>query len=168
MVNARERTRERSAVSVRRQRLVVRRAALEDVAVDRLGREVVKLRSHQVGLVIAGLGIETSLGTIDVRERRGMGLRDVTGSIDAETLVGERHVHKSLLRMISTERVHLLALQLVLDALAVGRVPDERKDRSDAFHKECSLGGLCIVQRGLDTVVPIRIPKQLLQACAIE
>ena len=55
----------------------------------------------------------------------------------AKVWVAEGEVGDGLLAVVSTTvagTIHLLALKLVLNALAIGRIANEREDRSDAFH----------------------------------
>jgi hypothetical protein len=51
---------------------------------------------------------------------------------------------------------------------AVWCVPNERKDRSDALDEERALVRLSVVQRGLDTVVAVRVTQELLEAGAVQ
>ena len=51
----------------------------------------------------------------------------------------------------------LFALELRLDALAVGRVADERQDGAYALDKESTLTWLGVVESGLDAVVAVRV-----------
>jgi hypothetical protein len=57
--------------------------------------------------------------------------------VATSTMIG--HVHsESLLTVVTPEMIHLLlllALQLVLDALAIGRIPNQRQNRPNAVHK---------------------------------
>ena len=46
--------------------------------------------------------------------------------------------------------VHLLALELVLDALAVGSVANQRENRANAFDKQRALVGLRVIKSSLD------------------
>ena len=55
----------------------------------------------------------------------------------AKVWVAEGEVGDGLLAVVSTTvagTIHLLALKLVLNALAIGRIANEREDRSDALH----------------------------------
>lgn len=61
-------------------------------------------------------------------------------------MAAESHVDQGLLIVEASEVVHLLALELVLDPLAVRSVANERQDRSDAVDEEGALGGLGVVQ----------------------
>lgn len=57
-----------------------------------------------------------------------------------------------LLSVITSEVVQMLSLQFVLDALTIWRVPDQRKNRSDAFHEKCSLRWLSVIQSSLKSI----------------
>ena len=46
--------------------------------------------------------------------------------------------------------VHVLSLELVLNALAVRRLPDQGQDRPDAFHEQRPLTGFRVVEGSLD------------------
>ena len=82
------------------------------------------------------------------------------------------HVHDALLtRRVSAVRavvVHLLALELVLNALAVWRVADEREDGANAFDEEHALAGLSVVESGLYAAVAVRVAEELLETRAVQ
>lgn len=59
--------------------------------------------------------------------------------------------------------VHLLTLEFVLDSLPIGRIPNQRKDWSDPLDQHGSLRSISIVERGLDTIIPVGISQQLLE-----
>ena len=111
----------------------------------------------------------------------------------SHALIAEAHVDERLLVVVvpaaaAAVDVVVLALQLVLDPLAVRRVPDEGQDGADALDKERALTRLGVIKSGLrpqvsekcttdkgsgkgtclDTVVAIGIPEELLEARAVE
>lgn len=49
----------------------------------------------------------------------------------------------------ASEVIHLFALELVLDALAVGSIADQWENRTNALNKEHALLRVSIVKRGL-------------------
>lgn len=61
----------------------------------------------------------------------------------------ESHIDQGLLIVEASEVVHLLALELVLDPLAIRSVTNEGQDRSDAVDKKGALCGLGVVQGSL-------------------
>lgn len=68
----------------------------------------------------------------------------------AQTLVGEGHVDKLIVATEGTIFCSLnLALQLVLNALAVRSIADEREDGTNALDKQSSLRRFSIVQSSL-------------------
>ncbi len=83
-------------------------------------------------------------------------------------MISQSHVDESLLRMVAAERVHLLALQLVLNTLSVRCVPNEGKNRSYALDEESALRRLCVVQCRLHAIVAIRVAEKLFKSCTVE
>ena len=76
--------------------------------------------------------------------------------MNPHTLVAESHVNQGLLVVVAasattTEVVHLLALQFVLDAFAVWGIPNERKNRTNALDEQSALRRLRIIQSGLQS-----------------
>ena len=53
--------------------------------------------------------------------------------------------------------VHLLTLEFVLDSFPIGRIPNQRKDRSDPLDQHGSLRSIGIVERGLRSLISVRI-----------
>lgn len=116
------------------------RAVLQDIAVDRMRRQAVKTA---VQVVLRKAALQTSLQGI------GTGVTFPEGAAGVETLmrnvarmathdqvgVSDGNACAGLLTMVAaTETVDLLALQLVLDPLAVRCVTNEGKDRPDALN----------------------------------
>lgn len=55
--------------------------------------------------------------------------------------------------MVSTVVVvHLLTLQLVLNAFTVGSVPDKWENRTNTLDEEGALGRLCIIKCSLNVI----------------
>lgn len=77
------------------------------------------------------------------------------GSVaNAQALIAEPHVNERLLVVMvaaAAAAVHVvvLALELVLNALAVRSVPDQRENRTDPLHEKRTLAGLSVIQRRL-------------------
>ncbi len=65
------------------------------------------------------------------------------------SLVAESHIDECLLIGEAAERIHLLTLQLVLDALAIRSITNQRKNWADAFHEQSTLGWVSIVESSL-------------------
>jgi hypothetical protein len=71
--------------------------------------------------------IESALCTVDIRQRiRLESLRNVAACAvrTTQAWVAESHVDQRLLVMIASKVVHLLALQLILNAFAVWSITD--------------------------------------------
>jgi hypothetical protein len=66
-------------------------------------------------------------------------------------LIAKSHAGKDLLTVITAapKMVHLVALELVLDTLAVGSVADKWKNRANSLHEEGALGRFGVIQCGL-------------------
>ena len=64
--------------------------------------------------------------------------------------------------------LHVLALQLRLDPLAVRGVADHRQNRPDALDEEHALAGLGIVERRLNNIVGERVAQELLEPVPVE
>lgn len=172
------------------------RITLQDIAVDRLWLHIMQLRRN----VALGKGalvwesrptsrVQAVLSSIDLDHLALVDrvlvyrLRDVTragtsGSLmKAHPLITESHVDQGLVIETSAAKmIHLLALQFVLDALAIRSVANQRENRTNAFHKQSTLLWFCIIQcslgryqyvsaiivwkrhsTNLDTIVTIRI-----------
>ena len=99
---------------------------------------------------------------------RSVGVRRTTKPVRLQ----RGHVDDALLaRGVAADRavvVHLLALELVLDALAVRRVADERENGANAFNEQRALAGFGVVESSLDAVVPVRVAEKLFEARAVE
>jgi len=140
--------RESTSKSSRRQALPVTRPVLQDVRINGLGLQAVQRR--QMGLSIRRLVLgrhrieSTRLRSVEICKRAAWnGLRKAGTS---QSLVGKRHVDQTMLTSISSsEVVHLLSLQLILDSFSVWRITNERKNRADAFNKQGPLRRLGIV-----------------------
>ena len=63
-----------------------------------------------------------------------------------------------------SRRLGAIALQLALDTLAVGRIADRRKDRSNALDEMRALCRLRIVEARLYNVVSKRVAQKKLEA----
>ena len=63
-----------------------------------------------------------------------------------------------------SRRLGAIALQLALDTLAVGRIADRRKDRSNALDEMRALRRLRIVEARLYNVVSKRVAQKKLEA----
>ena len=70
----------------------------------------------------------------------------------------------TLLRATVSRRLGAIALQLALDTLAVGRIADRRKDRSNALDEMRALRRLRIVEARLYNVVSKRVAQKKLEA----
>lgn len=64
--------------------------------------------------------------------------------------VTKSNIDERLLVVIPSEMIHLLALQLVLDTLAIRSVADQRENRPNAFDEKCALVRFSIVQSSLE------------------
>ena len=143
-----------TGVRVRRgeTRAVVVRA-LHHVAVNRVRLEPVKLGRVQARAALER--IQSVLGRVRIRQRARLDVRHMTaaGGAHAHALIAEGHVDERLLVVMvastAAVRVVVLALELVLDPLAVGSVPDERQDGADALDEEGALAGLSVIQGSL-------------------
>lgn len=135
--------------------VVVARVALQHVAINgRMG-----LHAGDV-LAVRGLVGQRvyRLRTVDFRKR--IVLHHVTaGVMGRHGSVPKSHVDQSLLLLLmvtagcwassGTKVVHVFSLQLVLDTLSVRSVPNQRKNRPNALHKQGSLSGFSVVKGGL-------------------
>lgn len=96
--------------------------------------------------------IHAILGAIYVGQRIRLmdRLRHVTSGTmrGSHGLTSQRHIDKTLLA-VATEVIHLFALELVLNTLAVRRITNQREDRTNPFDKKGTLSRLSIVQGGL-------------------
>jgi hypothetical protein len=119
----------------------VARVILKDIPIDRLWLQAVKLRGSQMRLPKRRLvlnRINAILCSIDISQRIRLvdRLRHLTGGTSvgkSQALVAEGVVHH-LLIVVTSEVIHMFSLQFVLDTLAIWRVPNQRKNRSNAFH----------------------------------
>lgn len=126
---------------------------VEYIAINRLRLDTVHLGA-QMSLAKRRRLLErvkTVLCPINVRER--IALETLRKS--AHTLIGKSHIDQGLLAVIPAEVVHLLALKLVLNPLAIGSVPDQRKNGADPLNEKSSLSGFCVIQCRLHAVVAI-------------
>jgi hypothetical protein len=118
-------TRERSRL------LIVRRATLQDITINRLWLESMHLGIHG-GLTEARLTLNTIQpirGTVHISQMVGRVLTEMacTCRRGCHPLVCERHINKRLLVGETIEmRIHLLSLKLVLDTFSVRCVTDQR------------------------------------------
>jgi hypothetical protein len=62
------------------------------------------------------------------------------GYVDHRVLVGVA---------TTTEMIHLLTLQFVLDPFPVWGVQNKRENRANALNEQSALGRLCVIQSGL-------------------
>ena len=67
----------------------------------------------------------------------------------AKPLASQSHANQLLVGERS-KVVHLLALELVLDALAIRSVANQRENRANAFDQQRTLVGLRIIECSLD------------------
>ncbi len=148
----------------REARLVQRRgepgtvaAALHNIAFDRIVLDVVH-GSVQV-LTEHALALERVWVTVSAERFAEVSAVDrcvVSTAAHAQFRVAKSQVRDRRLAVeCGVRAVELLALQLVLDALAVGCVANQRKNRTNALHKERTLCGLRIVQSGLRITLQI-------------
>ena len=148
----------------------VARSALQHVALDRVSLHTVQRGTGVEALSQDALALQRVwTSVVAVRESTRVHGR-VRRSADADAGVAKCEVRDGLLAVIRATGVsiELLALELVLDTLAVGRVTDERQDRADTLNEQCPLVGLSVVERSLHTVVAVRVTEQLLQTCTVE
>lgn len=86
---------------------------------------------------------------------------------EVDVLSAKTHVQECRLVIVMAgvipEVVHLLTLEFVLDSLPIGRIPNQRKDRSDPLDQHGSLRSISIVECGLNTIIPVGISQQLLE-----
>lgn len=68
----------------------------------------------------------------------------------------------------SVVHFHLFALELALNSFSIGRVTNERKDGTNAFHQQHTLTRFCVIEGSLNAVVTKRVSQQLLQTTAIK
>ena len=101
-------------------------------------------------------GINTIRGGINVSQRIRLVHRlwHVTGATSmskSHALVTEGMVNH-LLIVITSKVIQMLSLQFVLDALAIRRVPNQRKNRSYTFYKKRTLCWLSIIKSSLKSI----------------
>ena len=79
-------------------------------------------------------------------------MRHVATTVPTKAHALGRQSDRTVLVVAATAAVavHVLSLELVLNALAVGRVPDQGQDRPDAFHEQRPLTGFRVVEGSLD------------------
>lgn len=141
-------TREASMSVRRRHPGAVVGVILQNIAVDRMRLDVVQrrvvpnealvLQRRSMVIVHAILGDKV----VEVVARMHAVVRAI---VDTDVGSPDRHARA----MISAERIAVLALELVLDTLAIRRVPDERQDGTNALNKQSTLARLRVVQRSL-------------------
>jgi len=76
--------------------------------------------------------------------------------MNPHALVAESHINQGLLVVVAasattTEVVHLLVLQFVLNVFAIWGTPVERKNRMNALDEQSALRRLRIIQSGLQS-----------------
>lgn len=153
------------------------RAVLQNVAVDRLHVQVAlrqRALAHRVRVTIAVAQMATLVRQLV--------------STHAKAGVAERQVSNGLLVVVCAtiaRTIELLALKLVLNPLAVGRVADEREDGTNALDEKSTLCRLRVIQGGLErmmsrvrighavfthlhAIVAIGVPQKLLEARTIK
>ena len=78
---------------------------------------------------------------------------------ETDALAAKTHVQKCGLVVVMTgvapKIVQLFPLKFVLDSLSVRRIPDQWKDRPDAFDEHGPLRGISVVKRGLRLIMSI-------------
>lgn len=132
------------------------RVALQNVAIYRLGLQTMQ-SGADMWLTKGSLTLRHCIQTISVNVGQGImrryGLRNVTprAGRNAKSLIPKRHINKCMLIMITSEVVHMFALQFVLDPFSIRGVPDKRKNGANAFHKKCSLARFSIVESRLSS-----------------
>lgn len=153
--------------AIARQALVMGRVSLEDVTVDGLRSQAMKLRRQRSTVRAARplKGVQAALSAVHIANRVALEMTPRT----AQALVVHSHVDQSgLLAVVPSKLIEMLTLKLVLDALAVGSVTNQGEDRSNAFDKKGTLCGLGVIQGSLDAVVAVRIPEQLFEASSVK
>ena len=141
-------TREASMSVGRRHSGAMVRVILQNVAVDRMRLDVVQrgIVPHEA-LVLQRwpVVVHAILGNegIEVVTRMHAVVRTV---VDTNVGSPDRHTRAMVSAAV---RVVVLALKLVLDALAIRGVPDQRQDWANALDEKSTLTRLRVVQRGL-------------------
>lgn len=142
--------------------MVVR--ALHHVAVNLVRlKTAVQRRMHRraalerIQAVLCRVGVCESAG-LEVGHVAASAVRGVAHASHA--LIAERHVDQRLLVVMvaaaasaAAVRVVVLPLQLVLDPLAIRRVPDKRQNRADALDEERALGRFRVIQCSLQATL---------------
>ena len=134
--------------------MVVRRAVLQDISIDR-GREAVQRLRMQT--LRAGKRVDSTRRVVNVCER--VRLRKSTTRRETNALIAKTHVQKRSLVIVvarvAPKIIQLFPLELVLDSLSIRRIPDQRKYGSDSFNKYGPLRGVGVVERGLRLAVSV-------------
>jgi hypothetical protein len=129
-----------------RNALRMRRAALQDIPIDRRGLQRVHLRRHVALERGPSLKSVNRIRAVDFRKMILMdSLRQMPTAV---RMVRESTAesHEGLLIVVASIVIHLFPLQLVLDALAVGCVADQWQHRANSLHKHRTLSGLRVIQ----------------------
>ena len=131
------------------------RIALKDVTIDRVRAHRVewgmKATKGPLSLQTAAVGHRVEAALIVIHVREGIGLNVAACAVGGvgeacHALVAESHVDQCLLIVEAAVVIHLLALQLILDALAVWGIADKGQDRSDAVNEKSTLGRFGIIE----------------------
>jgi len=68
-----------------------------------------------------------------------------------------------IMARVTPEVVQLFTLEFVLDSFAIWCIPNQRKYGSDPLDKYGPLRSISVVERSLNTIIPIGISQQLLE-----
>lgn len=127
---------------------------LHHVAVDRVRLQIVQLSGVEPLSLQAVRAVEAVGRGVCIRECAGgvqSLMRHVTATVTlthSHTLVTERVVVAGAATATAIS-VHMFSLQLVLNALAIRRVPDKRQNRPDALDEQGPLARLGVIQGSL-------------------
>src|SRR5882762_1393862 len=110
---------------------------------------------------MAASSIKSILSSVHVGHGAILGCRDVASAWTMSTvmkchgLAAESHVdHRVLVGVATTtttttEMVHLLTLEFVLDPFPVWGVPNERENKANALNEQSTLRRFCVIQSSL-------------------
>jgi len=91
---------------------------------------------------------------------------------ETDALTTKTHVQKCSLVVVvigvAPKVVQLFPLEFVLDSFSIRRIPDQRKDGPDSFDEHGPLGGISVVECGLNAIIPIGIPQQFLEPRSVK
>lgn len=143
----------------RRQARAVVVRALHDVAVDARRLQAVQLRSMKVPLLQGRSTVQPVRSGVRISQGPGRVqlVRHVATTVPAEThpLWGKANRTVLVVTSAAPVAVRVLSLELVLNTLAIRRVPYQRQNRPDAFHEQRPLTRFCVVEGGLGGTVLI-------------